>query len=325
MSQIATHSNLDCMWSDLLADLAEGSETPSRNGGCREIVGWAGGLSNPQYCAIADDRRKWSAGYASAELLWYLMGKSDSEMMSAYSSKYAGFCNDGEAMGAYGKRMRSNPGIAAKGGGRSSLRVALDVLLKKREDRRAVVALFDSGDVVEAERGEWKDLPCTLTLQFLARDGRLHLQTSMRSNDAWLGTPYDVHCFCQIQALMAAALDLRLGKYLHVVGSMHLYDSNYEKATQIVALPAMLKLAVAVPEPSVACAKSFFEEGVPEWVRDRENEFRNGDFSEVYSVLERVKDPDDGWWCEKLLACARKLGAPLAVVDAPLWARGVAP
>jgi thymidylate synthase len=48
----------------------------------------------------------------------------------------------------------------------------------------------------------------------------------MRSNDVWLGMPYDVFCFTGIQMLMAGTIGCQLGTYTHNVGSMHLYDKN---------------------------------------------------------------------------------------------------
>ena len=44
-----------------------------------------------------------------------------------------------------------------------------------------------------------KDIPCTLSLQFFLREASdqlwLHTIATMRSNDAWLGVPYDTFNF----------------------------------------------------------------------------------------------------------------------------------
>jgi thymidylate synthase len=246
------------------------------------------------------------------------MGRDDSEMLSAYAPRYQEFSNDGKAMGAYGKRWTHNPGIACKGRCRSSLRVARDLLLKKVEDRRAVVTMFDSGDIVEAERGEWKDIPCTISMQFLAREGALHAQVSMRSNDAWLGVPYDVHCFCQVQALMAAALDLDLGQYTHVVGSMHLYEPNFEKASHAVS-GQEVSIVRLMSSPSQEEAEEFFDHGVPPWVVDIEKQFREKNFARLGEVIEG--SVGGCWWSEKLAACALKLGAKIEDRYLPRWMR----
>src|SRR5260370_41880706 len=52
----------------------------------------------------------------------------------------------------------------------------------------------------------------------------------MRSNDAWLGLPYDVFTFTRIQAYVAAAVGVEPGRYTHTVGSLHLYERDWERA-----------------------------------------------------------------------------------------------
>ena len=51
----------------------------------------------------------------------------------------------------------------------------------------------------------------------------------MRSNDVWLGLPYDVFCFTSIQCLISEEIGIPLGWYQHQVGSLHVYDANKAK------------------------------------------------------------------------------------------------
>ena len=71
-----------------------------------------------------------------------------------------------------------------------------------------------------------KDLPCTISLQYLIREGALHCIVYMRSNDLWLGFPYDVFCFTAFQTKLAMELGVKLGTYTHIAGSLHLYERN---------------------------------------------------------------------------------------------------
>jgi thymidylate synthase len=48
----------------------------------------------------------------------------------------------------------------------------------------------------------------------------------MRSNDIWMGFPYDVFSFTAMQCLMAMELGLGIGTYTHIAGSLHLYERN---------------------------------------------------------------------------------------------------
>ncbi len=297
-----------------------GADTPTRHGGSKELIGWCGKIADPTRSIITVDARKWSPGYACAELLWYLMGRDDTAMMAAYAPRYYEFGNDGQAMGAYGARWRHNPGISSKGGGRSSLQVAYEILKKNPDDRRAVVTMFDSGDAVEAKLGEWRDIPCTMTMQFLLRAGKLNMILSMRSNDVWLGTPYDVFCFTQIQCLMAAALGVEVGVYTHVCGSLHLYDKNDLKA--VVALNnGFEKREDRVPMPSHELATEYMETGFPpRWVMSCEEALR---MSPQAGIQMQGSSPRENWWWDLLACCARKLGRNVNAV--PAWAVGETP
>jgi thymidylate synthase len=314
--------SLDELWVSLLLQFP-GLRTESRNGPCFEMLGWSGKLKDPRVCVISNPERKFSAGYATAELFWYLCGSDSQEMIQAYAPQYARFCNDGVAKGAYGARWRDNPGIAAKGVGLTSLQAAYALLRDKRDDRRAVVTMFDSGDVVEAIRGEWRDIPCTLSMQFLVREGQLHMIVSMRSNDAWLGTPYDIHCFCQIQMLMAAALGCSLGTYTHFVGSMHLYETNSEKAMKAVGANCS-RVPVRTPMPSRRDAEEFFARGLPpQEMIMAEMLLRVGTQHEkdrCIRDLTNLCSADGSWWAGKLLLCARKLGLSVEEGYLPGWA-----
>lgn len=97
----------------------------------------------------------------------------------------------------------------------------IEILKRKPDSRQAVVQLFDADDLSRT-----KDVPCTCTLQFLLRGGRLELVVHMRSNDAFLGLPHDLFAFTMLQELVARSLAAELGTYSHFVGSLHLYDER---------------------------------------------------------------------------------------------------
>ncbi|MBD3834507.1 MAG: thymidylate synthase [Brevundimonas sp.] len=149
------------------------------------------------------------------EFLWYVSCSNESEQMEYYISRYKDFAEaDGTIWGAYGPRIF--------GGARSQYEIVLDTLRNKPTSRQAVIQLFDRVDL-EAEH---KDVPCTCTLQFLQREGVLHMVVHMRSNDAYWGLPHDIFAFTMIQEIVANELGYKLGSYKHLVGSLHLYDRS---------------------------------------------------------------------------------------------------
>ena len=102
----------------------------------------------------------------------------------------------------------------------------IELLKKRPTSRQAVLQLFDSTDLAKPH----EDVPCTCTLQFLMRGGKLHLVVYMRSNDVIKGLPHDIFCFTMLQEMVARIMSVDLGIYKHCVGSLHLYDTDKSKA-----------------------------------------------------------------------------------------------
>ena len=75
-------------------------------------------------------------------------------------------------------------------------------------------------------------MPCTLGYRFLIRQGRLEMHTSMRSQDLWLGFPYDIFATTLLQELMAGWLGVEVGEYHHHVDSLHLYADHAPAAAE---------------------------------------------------------------------------------------------
>jgi hypothetical protein len=78
-----------------------------------------------------------------------------------------------------------------------------------------------------------KDSPCTIALTFRIRDERLLLSVVMRSSDVWLGLPFDVFQFRQLQRTVAHLLNRDIGEYCHHSISMHLYEKDLDRARSL--------------------------------------------------------------------------------------------
>jgi hypothetical protein len=103
--------------------------------------------------------------------------------------------------GAYGPRVVDQ------------LRYVVDCLWKDPMSRQAVM------EVWRPNPRESLDIPCTLTLQWLIRDGKLHCIDSMRSSDAWLGWVYDVFSFSMLSSCILLMLSERAKKTLAVMST----------------------------------------------------------------------------------------------------------
>lgn len=237
------YNNLNHLWHSTLKTITNhGDELDSRAGNTKEILGFQAVLTNPlNNILLGFPERKFSLSYACAEILWYLSGTDFIDMIETYAPQYKNFAEDGVAFGAYGYRWSNNPGYAEKyqystlefPNGQSQLGALIHLLRENPNTRQAIMTMWDSGDLVHAILGDHKDLPCTISLKFFVRNGKLHLIADMRSNDTWLGLPYDVFCFTTLQRIIAAECKLQLGTYIHQAGSEHIYEKNYEKINTI--------------------------------------------------------------------------------------------
>lgn len=197
----------------------------SRLGITRELVGYRGWLDDFDHTFLTNERRKLSSTYACAELLWYLSGHDSIEMIKAYAPQYENFAEDGVAHGAYGNRWLAN-----WDGDGSQLDAVIKMLGKDPSTRQAVVTMWNArDDLHHAMAGDRKDIPCTIAWHFLVRHGGLSMFCYMRSNDVWLGMPYDVFVNTTVQRLIASALGLKLGVYTHNASSLHAYEKDWAK------------------------------------------------------------------------------------------------
>lgn len=216
---------MDEEWKSQVYDcLQYGKMVLSRNGDSLELIGQSFRV-DPNRNFLCNSRRALSPRYASGELMWYLSRSDSIEHIAHYAPQYVNFSDDGlRAYGAYGARLAA--------GGRDSLDVAIEMLRDHANSRQVVIPIFEKRDLLAASSKRTRDAPCTLTWQFLLRDDELHMIVNMRSNDLWLGTPYDVYCFTTIQRLVADALGASVGTYTHSVGSLHLYRKNWPAAEE---------------------------------------------------------------------------------------------
>lgn len=186
---------------------------PSKGGaeGALEITGVLLEISDPRArLSRTETRGRIFSGLG--ELCWYLSGSNSASFISYYINEYEKLAENGEIFGGYGPRLRNWKGV-------NQLSNIIEILRSKRDSRQAVIQLFDALDLKERH----EDVPCTCTLQFMLRQGRLQLFANMRSNDVHWGLPHDVFCFTMLQEIVARSIPAELGSYKHAVGSLHLY------------------------------------------------------------------------------------------------------
>ncbi|GAA4856042.1 thymidylate synthase [Saccharopolyspora rosea] len=186
-------------------------------------------LERPVQRHVTLPSRRTNLVFNYAEVLWYLSGTNSLEQIAHYAPSIAKYSADGRTLAgtAYGPRIFSH--------GRGRIDQWQQVLSTLREDpdsKRAVVQIFDPAELAVPDN---IDVACTLALQFFIRAGRLHGVGYMRANDAFRGMVSDVFSFTFLQEFLARQLGLRVGRYVHNVGSLHVYAHDDDWARRVLA------------------------------------------------------------------------------------------
>lgn len=201
-----------------------GAPVSPRGFGTQEVLGYQTvvDMSHP---IVTIPTRKLNYRFMAAEAYWILTGQQGLDELTPYCSRMKDFSDDGIILnGAYGPRFISQASYIAQ------------ELVRDNSTRQAVLTIW------ERNPRPSKDIPCTVSLQWLLRDTRLHCIAHMRSQDVWLGWPYDVFSFTMMTCYVICKMrllgykeDLDLGNLRIMVGSQHIYDRDVKLATEVLS------------------------------------------------------------------------------------------
>lgn len=225
------------VWRALIEDLlVNGSEVRPRDRTTKEILGYQT-IIPMRAPLLTDPMRNLGYKFAVAEPAWIASGDNRVETIRPFAKHIVNFTDDGYSyFGAYGPKFVEQ------------LSYVVDCLFKDPMSRQAVMTFW------RERPGATKDVPCTVALQWMIRDGKLKCLTTMRSSDAWFGWPYDVHTFSMLSMCVLILLRNRiheinrivpngnvplyvpeLGELILTSGSQHLYKSDWAAAELAIA------------------------------------------------------------------------------------------
>jgi thymidylate synthase len=183
------------------------------------------------------------------ELLWFLRGDTNVRWLQDRGvSIWNEWADENGDLGpVYGKQWRS--WAAPDGRVIDQIANVVEGLKRDPHSRRHIVSAWNPADVDDMALP-----PCHCLFQFfVAPDAagvdRLSCQLYQRSADVFLGVPFNIASYALLTLMMAQAVELQPGEFVHTFGDAHLYLNHLDQArTQLVRAPRTLPTLTLAPK-----------------------------------------------------------------------------
>lgn len=250
-------------------------------------------LTDPTKAAVVGIGRKLSIPLASAETTQLISGMADVKQLTNITPVFSRFDVNDRQPGAYGPRIHDQ------------LPQVIRELSTDGDTRRAQAVIWRNDDLFI----ESPDVPCTVMFGWAIRNGKLEMYTHMRSNDLWLGVPYDVIMMTRLQLTLAWALGVEPGPYYHTAASLHLYVDDLDKTKQLHEPGKIVDCPVPPFTPSGRdnhWTERSAETALNRWIRAR-TWARQG-VSNYLGTSQKYPHPENATWHRDTLAQYRSDG-----------------
>lgn len=174
------------------------------------------------------------------ELLWFLSGETNIAFLKQHGvsiwDEWA--TEEGELGPVYGAQWRNWPG--ADGKCYDQVQTLMEGLKNNPDSRRHIISgwnvallpderLTPQGNVVA---GKMALPPCHLLYQWYVAQGRLSGSLYIRSNDFFLGNPYNTCSLAIFTHMLAQQCGLEPGEIIISIGDCHLYKNHLQQAKE---------------------------------------------------------------------------------------------
>jgi len=174
------------------------------------------------------------------ELLWFLRGDTNVGWLQERGvSIWNEWADDrGELGPVYGKQWRS--WSAPDGRVIDQIAKVVEGLKANPASRRHIVSAWNPAEVDDMALP-----PCHCLFQFFVADGKLSCQLYQRSADVFLGVPFNIASYALLTHMIAKAVGLEVGEFIHTLGDAHIYLNHVDQARlqltrEPLALPALV-------------------------------------------------------------------------------------
>ena len=183
------------------------------------------------------------------ELLWFLSGETNIRYLkeNGVSIWDEWATPDGELGPVYGAQWRNWQG--ADGKTYDQILALVEGLKNNPDSRRHIINGWNVALLPDEKQKPWENAaagrmalpPCHVLYQFYVANGKLSASLYIRSNDLFLGNPYNTASLAFLTHMLAQQCDLDVGEIVLSIGDAHIYSNHFDQvATQLQRTPGPL-------------------------------------------------------------------------------------
>jgi len=172
------------------------------------------------------------------ELLWFLKGDTNIKYLNDNGvSIWNEWANEtGELGPVYGAQWRNWRGV--EGESYDQVATLIEGIKNNPDSRRHIISGWNVADLPDESKSPQENVangkmalpPCHLLYQWYVAEGKLSGSLYIRSNDLFLGNPYNTCSLAIFTHMIAQQCDLEVDEIIISIGDCHLYSNHFEQA-----------------------------------------------------------------------------------------------
>ena len=193
------------------------------------------------------------------ELLWFLSGETNIKYLqdNGVSIWNAWATESGELGPVYGAQWRRWQG--ADDQVFDQISTLVDGLKNNPDSRRHIISGWNVALLPDETKKPWENAeaglmalpPCHLLYQFYVAEGKLSASLYIRSNDLFLGNPYNTASLAFLTHMLAQQCNLEAGDIIISIGDAHIYSDHFEQVNeQLTRKPGSLPQLIIKRKPA---------------------------------------------------------------------------
>lgn len=186
------------------------------------------------------------------ELVWYLRGNGNIKFLKENGVKIWDEWADenGDLGPVYPEQWRNWKQYKVSESGAvtinriDQIKILIDGLKNNPSSRRHIVSAWNV-----AEISDMKLPPCHSFFQFyVSGSGKLSCKLTQRSNDLYLGNPFNVACYSLLTHILAKICGYKVGDFIISIGDAHIYHNHFNQVKEILTREPYPLPTIIVPE-----------------------------------------------------------------------------